>query len=283
MSPLGADLAQALEGGHLSISGDDENLFVYTDTAAAGGERARRDPLRARTPRDHGDDEWGGALARRRGALGQRAVGRGLGGRGRAEGLRALGGSRHVPVAARGDEARAAARGRGLPADPPVEAPHHRHGIPRGRRRSRRPPATARSSRAGRSCGKRRSTPRSFARSCSSAEAFAMIPDDLDPLEQHLLAAFETLTPPEGAASRGRPPGRGALAGADREPALRSRGALAPEGEALLLLDRIGRAREQCGGRRSPCARRIPRCCTTAPARSISPARGRRAGTASPT
>ena len=34
LSPLGADLAQALEGGHLSISGDDENLFVYTDTAA---------------------------------------------------------------------------------------------------------------------------------------------------------------------------------------------------------------------------------------------------------
>ena len=25
-----------------------------------------------------------------------------------------------------------------------------------------------------------------------------MIPDDLDPLEQHLLAAFETLTPPDG-------------------------------------------------------------------------------------
>jgi hypothetical protein len=34
LSPLGADLAQALAGGHLSISGDDENLFVYTDTAA---------------------------------------------------------------------------------------------------------------------------------------------------------------------------------------------------------------------------------------------------------
>ena len=33
LSPLGADLAQALAGGHLSISGDDENLFVYTDTA----------------------------------------------------------------------------------------------------------------------------------------------------------------------------------------------------------------------------------------------------------
>ena len=33
LSPLGADLAQALEGGHLSISGDNENLFVYTDTA----------------------------------------------------------------------------------------------------------------------------------------------------------------------------------------------------------------------------------------------------------
>jgi hypothetical protein len=33
LSPLGADLAQALDGGHLSISGDDENLFVYTDTS----------------------------------------------------------------------------------------------------------------------------------------------------------------------------------------------------------------------------------------------------------
>ena len=32
MSPLGADLAQALEGGHVSISGDEENLFVYADS-----------------------------------------------------------------------------------------------------------------------------------------------------------------------------------------------------------------------------------------------------------
>jgi hypothetical protein len=32
LSPLGADLAQALEGGHVSISGDDENLFVYADS-----------------------------------------------------------------------------------------------------------------------------------------------------------------------------------------------------------------------------------------------------------
>ena len=31
LSPLGADLAQALEGGHVSISGDEENLFVYAD------------------------------------------------------------------------------------------------------------------------------------------------------------------------------------------------------------------------------------------------------------
>ena len=76
-----------------------------------------------------------------------------------------------------------------------------------------------------------------------------MIPDDLDPLEQHLLAAFETLAPPAGAPSPADPRRRGALARADREPALRSRGALAPEGEALLLLDRLGRAREQRGGR----------------------------------
>ena len=32
LSPLGADLAQSLEGGHVSISGDDENLFVYADS-----------------------------------------------------------------------------------------------------------------------------------------------------------------------------------------------------------------------------------------------------------
>src|SRR6478735_8274541 len=70
------------------------------------------------------------------------------------------------------------------------------------------PACTARSSRVGRSCGKRRSTRRSFARSCSSAEASGpetMIPDDLDPLEQHLLAAFETLTPPEGVSSPADP------------------------------------------------------------------------------
>jgi hypothetical protein len=33
-SPLGADLAQELQGGHVSVSGDDENLFVYADTSA---------------------------------------------------------------------------------------------------------------------------------------------------------------------------------------------------------------------------------------------------------
>ncbi len=34
LSPLGTDLAQELQGGHVSVSGDDENLFVYADTAA---------------------------------------------------------------------------------------------------------------------------------------------------------------------------------------------------------------------------------------------------------
>jgi hypothetical protein len=33
LSPLGSDLAQPLQGGHVSISGDDENLFVYADSA----------------------------------------------------------------------------------------------------------------------------------------------------------------------------------------------------------------------------------------------------------
>lgn len=33
LSPLGTDLAQPLQGGHVSISGDDENLFVYADSA----------------------------------------------------------------------------------------------------------------------------------------------------------------------------------------------------------------------------------------------------------
>ncbi len=32
LSPLGTDLAQALQGGHVSISGDDANLFVYADS-----------------------------------------------------------------------------------------------------------------------------------------------------------------------------------------------------------------------------------------------------------
>jgi hypothetical protein len=34
LSPLGADLAQQLQGGHVSVSGDDENLFVYADAKA---------------------------------------------------------------------------------------------------------------------------------------------------------------------------------------------------------------------------------------------------------
>jgi hypothetical protein len=32
LSPIGEDLAQALQGGHVSVSGDDENLFVYADS-----------------------------------------------------------------------------------------------------------------------------------------------------------------------------------------------------------------------------------------------------------
>jgi hypothetical protein len=34
LSPLGMDLAQALQGGQVSVSGDGENLFVYADSAA---------------------------------------------------------------------------------------------------------------------------------------------------------------------------------------------------------------------------------------------------------
>jgi hypothetical protein len=40
LSPLGTDLAQELQGGHVSISGDDENLFVYADSPAKA-EQAR--------------------------------------------------------------------------------------------------------------------------------------------------------------------------------------------------------------------------------------------------
>ena len=32
LSPLGTDLAQSLQGGHVSISGDEANLFVYADS-----------------------------------------------------------------------------------------------------------------------------------------------------------------------------------------------------------------------------------------------------------
>ncbi len=35
LSPLGTDLAQELAGGHVSISGDDENLFIYANSSAA--------------------------------------------------------------------------------------------------------------------------------------------------------------------------------------------------------------------------------------------------------
>src|SRR4051794_37506699 len=34
LSPLGRDLAQQLQGGHVSVSGADENLFVYADSPA---------------------------------------------------------------------------------------------------------------------------------------------------------------------------------------------------------------------------------------------------------
>lgn len=39
LSPLGTDLAQELQGGHVSISGDDEKFFVYAD-APQHAERA---------------------------------------------------------------------------------------------------------------------------------------------------------------------------------------------------------------------------------------------------
>ena len=104
LSPLGADLAQALEGGHLSISGDDENLFVYTDTAAQA-ENAHAVILseldhHGITATTSGVEHWLADEER----WDNEPAGRGLGGRGRAEGLRALGGAGHVPVPARGDE-----------------------------------------------------------------------------------------------------------------------------------------------------------------------------------
>ena len=127
LSPLGADLAQALEGGHLSISGDDEDLFVYTDTAAqaenahavilseldhheitattSGVEHWLADE--ERWDNEPAEEDWEEEVERKGYAPWEVRV--------------------DLPVAARGDEARAAARGRGLPADPPVEAPHHRH------------------------------------------------------------------------------------------------------------------------------------------------------------
>ena len=79
LSPQGADQAQALQGDHLSVSGDDANLFVYADSANAGREGALGDPLGARAPRDRCDDEWRRALARSRGAVGQRACRRDAG------------------------------------------------------------------------------------------------------------------------------------------------------------------------------------------------------------
>ena len=91
------DRAQALQGEHVSVSGDDANLFVYADSPAAGRARARGHPRRARAPRDRRDDERRRALAGGRGALGQRAGRRDVGGGGRGEGLRALGGAADLP------------------------------------------------------------------------------------------------------------------------------------------------------------------------------------------
>ena len=75
--------------------------------------------------------------------------------------------------------------------------------------------------------------------------------DDLDPLEQHLLAALVALEPPDTAGSA-EPFSRGALEGADRESQLRPRGAVAAEGGPQLLHDRLGGPREQCRRRTGP-------------------------------
>ena len=74
LSPAGADSAQALRDTHLSVSGDDENLFVYADTSAQA-EHARTVILaelehHAITATTSGVEHW----LPRGGALGQRAA-----------------------------------------------------------------------------------------------------------------------------------------------------------------------------------------------------------------
>ena len=79
---------------------------------------------------------------------------------------------------------------------------------------------------------------------------------ELDPLEEHLLAALRALEPSAVAARRAAR-GRGDLARPGRQPAGGLRGALAPAARAELLHDRLGRSRVERRGR-ARAARRRP-------------------------
>ena len=115
----------------------------------------------------------------------------------------------------------------------------------------------ARWRRAARSCGRKRSTRTWFVPLPSSAEkpqSAEPAGSDLDPLEQHLLTALGALVP--GVSGSPAPHADAVWRAQVGSRCCRLRGALAAEAAPLLLLDRLGRAREQCRRRAGTAAER---------------------------
>ena len=172
LSPLGTDLAQTLQGGHVSISGDDENLFVYADSpqqaenahAVILAELEHHAIVATTSGVEHwlaDEERWDNEPA---GETWEEEV--------TEKGYAPW--EVRVDVSARATRRsawRRRSRARDTEPDPPVVAPDRRRHHPRGRRRARSATRTARSSPAAPSCGRKRSTPRSCGRSSSSAEA----------------------------------------------------------------------------------------------------------------
>ena len=255
--------------------------------AGQGRAGARRDPRRARPPRDHGDDERRRALARRRGAVGQRAAGRRPGRKRSTE-------KGYAPW-----EVRVTCRSRheAIRLEQQLEAEGYRpirqwkHLIvgtdtPRGRRRARRARLHGEVEAGGAIVWEEAID--SDARSSLCLLRLSRRAADADDPRRPRSARAAPSRRRSRRSSPGRPPSpgaarRGGLAGADREPAAAIRGAVAAEGAPQLLLDRLGGAREQRRRRAGAARRPTRRCSTTAPAPSIWRGAARPAATAFPT
>ena len=136
-APLGTDMAQALQGGHVSISGDDANLFVYADTSTQAetahavilAELEHHAIVATTSGVEHwlaDEERWDNEPA---GETWEEEV--------TEKGYAPWEVRVDLPIASRGGRARGTLETEGYQPDPPVVAPDRRRRHPRGRRRAR--------------------------------------------------------------------------------------------------------------------------------------------------